>query len=109
MAVVSVRTSAASSGPPRASEELLRRSRARGGLLGELVQIEPFFANPQVEVKQDDGDGRDRRDQRAEQRPADLNERRLKVAGAEDGRDHPEKEAPPPGVGGLQDGKKQQE
>src|SRR6267378_5367620 len=83
MAVASAIMSAASSGPPRASQRLLRRSRARGRLLRELVQVEAFLANPQVKVEQDDGNGRDRRNHRTQQRRADLNECSLKVAGAE--------------------------
>src|SRR5213082_3608259 len=83
-----MRTSAASSGPPRASEEFLRRSRARGGLLGELVQVEAFFANPQVEVEQDDGDIRDGSHHGAHQGPDDLDDCCPKIASADEGCDN---------------------
>src|ERR1700737_2305861 len=92
MGAARARMSAASSGPPRASGELLRRSRARRGLLGELIQVEAFFPNPQIEVEQDDGDRRDRRNQRTQQRRADRDEGGLKVASAEDGRDQLEQD-----------------
>src|ERR1700732_5588828 len=95
--------SAASSGPPRASDELLRRSRARSGLLGELIQVEALFANPQIEIEQDDGDGRDRRDQRTQQRRADLDERGLEVASAEEGREQAEENEERVRNDGLQD------
>src|ERR1700674_3914626 len=92
MSAARARMSAASSAPTRASDELLRRSRARRGLLGELIQVEPFFANSQVEIEQDDGDGCDGRNQRTQQRRADRDERGLKVASAEDGRDQLEQD-----------------
>ena len=57
-----------------------------------MVQVEAFFANPQVEVEQDDGDIGDGRHYRAQQRTSNLNERGLKVAGAEEGRDHAEQD-----------------
>src|SRR5438876_11980838 len=99
--------SAASRGPPRASQQQLRRSRARGRLLRELVQVEAFLANPQIEVEQDDGDGRDRRNQRTQQRRADLDERGQKVADAKEGRDQTEEDEERVRNDGLQDPDKQ--
>src|ERR1700716_4267844 len=103
MAVASTMMSAASSGPPRASQQLLRRSRARGRLLRELVQVEAFLANPQVKVKQDDGNRRDRGNHRTQQRRADLDKRRLKVASAEHCGDQAEQDEERVRDDGLQD------